>query len=278
MADRTAHPAPPPPSPSSPHPCRAAARHPLNLPLTLGYISGQYHAYAASGAGLSAALTGGVGRAGSATGARKVAFTDPTINALAADLAEDKVAHVTALRAQIGAAAAAQPAIDLSTGATGAFSIAMQRAGGAAAGQSFDPYADDEHYLLGAFLLENAVAASYRTLLLADPDLASATTIAAQLADAIYHGGVIRALLDDRVAANPAIDATLAKISAMQALLDGSNLGDQTLAGGTASSNLIDAEGRPIPFTRASGQVLSALYLTNAGPGGFLPAGANGIG
>ncbi|WP_165800914.1 MULTISPECIES: ferritin-like domain-containing protein [Bacteria] len=254
------------------------ATHPLNLPLTLAYLSGQYHAYAARGTGLPTVLTTGVGLAGSTTGARQVSFADPAIAALAADLASDKTAHVTTLRAEMGTAAAAQPAINLSAGATGAFSIAMQRAGIVAPGQAFDPYADDEHFLLGALLIENAVAATYRTLLLAGSATAGNATLTAQLADAIYHGGLIRALLDDRAAANPEIDAMVGKIGAMQAMLDGSNVGDQTLAGGSAtSSNLLDAEGRPIPFTRATLQVLSALYVSNAGPGGFLPAGANGV-
>lgn len=36
--------------------------------------------------------------------------------------------------------------------------------------------------------------------------------------------------------------------------------------------------GCPIPFTRGSTQILKTLYLSpSATPGGFLPAGANGV-
>ena len=101
---------------------------------------------------------------------------------------------------------------------------------------------------------------------------------AAHLADSIYHGGVIRALLDDRAATTPAVDAMLGRIGTMLATLDGTQGSDQILPGGdTNSSNLLDAEGRPIPFTRTDRQVLNALYLSATGPGGFLPQGAVGI-
>lgn len=260
-------------APASP----GATANPLNLPLMLAYVGGQFYSYAARGSGLPGALTGGTGRAGGATGARQVTFDDPAIARLAGDLADDKAAHVTGLRNKLGAMAAAQPAIDLSAAASGAFSIAAQRAGIVSAGQPFDPYSDDEHFLIGGLLIENAGAATYRSLLLGEPNADIAATVGEHLADAIYHGGLFRALLDDRAAANPGLDATVTKMTAMLATLDGA-VGDQAVAGASpASSNLFDAEGRPIPFTRTSTQVLRALYLSDAGVGGFLPMGANGV-
>lgn len=264
--------------PAPPVSVAAAIAHPLNLPLMLAYLGAQYHATAAHGTGLTQASTAGAGRAGTAAGARQVSFAEPTIAALAAELADEKTAQVAALRTSIGTAVAAQPTIDLSTGSTAAFSIAAQRAGLVAAGQAFDPYAGDDAFLLGGFLIEYAAAATYRTLLLTGADDAVTAAASAQLADAIYHGGLIRALLDDRATANPAIAASVAKISAMLTALDGTNVGDQSMAGGGASANLLDAGGLPIPFTRATAQVLNALYLSGAGAGGFLPMGANGIG
>lgn len=259
-------------------PAAASGSHPLNLALNLAYLGAAYHGFAARGAGLSADLTGGIGKAGAASGARQATFSDPLIAARAAELADDKQAHVVALRGQIGTLAAAQPQIDLSTGSSGAFATAAQGAGIVATGSGFDPYASDTNFLIGAFLIENAGAAAYRTLLARNGDVAGTTVLTDQLADAIYNGGLIRALLDDRTAADPVLGQAIAELGAMLAKIDGTNVGDQTLAGATGtSSDILDADGRPIPFTRASEQVLKVLSLSGSGIGGFLPAGANGV-
>ena len=258
-------------------PPSAAVTHPLNLALMLAYLGAQYHAVASRGSGLPATLTGGTGNAGAVTGGRRVTFADPMIAALAVELADEKAAQVATLRTAIGTAVAAQPAIDLSTGTTSAFAIADQRAGIVAGGQAFDPYAGDTAFLLGGFLIEYAVAASYRTLLLTGGDSAATTAASTLLADAIYQGGLIRSLLDHQADANPAIGAALTQVTAMLTAVDGTNVGNQTLSGNGTGANLLDADGRPIPFTRATGQVLNALYLSNGGAGGFLPMGANGV-
>lgn len=259
-------------------PTPVATATPLGLALNLAYLGAQYYGIAARGVGLPASLTSGAGIAGVASGGRQATFADPLIAGFAVELADDKQAQVAALRGQIGAGVAAQPAIDVSTGARGAFSVAAQGAGIVAPGAAFDPYASDDNFLIGALLLENAVAAAHRTLLGPTTDTAIATLVTAQLGDAIYHGGLVRALLDGRIGANPTLDKAVTNTTALLASLDGSNIGDQTLAGSSgASSNLFDADGRAIPFTRADAQILKALYLSNGVAGGFLPAGANGV-
>ncbi|MBM6577485.1 ferritin-like domain-containing protein [Microvirga sp. SRT01] len=251
--------------------------HVLNLALNLAYLGAQFYGHAASGAGLPGDLTGGIGMAGAVSGARAASFQDPMIAGYAAELAVDKQAHVVALRRQIGTAAAAQPAMDLSGTGGGAFAVAAQGAGIVAAGAAFDPYASDGNFLLGALLVENAVAAAYRTLTVKG-DEESAAIVAEHLADSIYHGGLIRTLLDDRAASDASIDRAVVGTTTLLAKLDGTDMGDQTLAGAVGvSSNLFDADGRPIPFTRDTAQVLKGLYLSTSGVGGFLPRGANGI-
>lgn len=262
------------PAPGTGATAAAPSTHPLNLALNLAYLGAQYYGYAARGAGLPANLTGGVGQLGTVTGARQASFGDALVAAFAKELADDKQRHVEALRTRLGPLAAAQPVLDLSTGSTSAFSIAAQGAGIVRAGSAFDPYADNTKFLLGAFLVENAVAAAYRTLLTQTED----PTIADHLGDAIYHGGLIRALLDDKAAADPSIDTALTNAGALFASLDGSDIGDQSLAGASGlSSNILDGEGRPIPFTRAAPQILKSLYLSSTGIGGFMPSGANGV-
>lgn len=257
-------------------PAAAGATSAINLALTLGYVGAQYYGVAARGTGLAGAATSGVGQTGTASGGRMVAFADPIVAGHAAELADDKAAHVAALRTQLAGAAAAQPAIDLSP--AGAFSRAARQAGLVATGVTFDPYADDASFLTGAFLLENAVAAAYRTLLAQTADATAAALIGAQLGDAIYHGGLIRSLLDERAATDPTLDRAMLTAAQAMLTLDGTAGGDlSAAAAGGIAANLADAEGRPIPFTRDAAQVLRTLTLSTGGIGGFLPAGANGL-
>lgn len=257
----------------------AAASHPLALPLNLAYLGGNFYGFAAHGAALASGATAGSGAAGSANGGRQAALVDPIVGALAAELAADKAAHVATLRSAIGSAVPAQPAIDLSPRAGGAFSLAAQGAGIVTAGAAFDPYADDKAFLLGAFLIEHATAAAYRTFLFQNPDGgAGADVVANALADAIYHGGAIRSLLDARAQSDGSIDPVLRNAAALFAALDGSNVGDQTLGGASGiSADVFDADGVPIPFTRAPDQILKVVYLSSGGVGGFFPAGVNGV-
>lgn len=252
--------------------------HPLNLALTLAYLGAQFYGYASRGTGLSSDLTIGIGRSGAVTGARLATFDDAVVAGYAGELADDKHSHVVALRARIGALAAAQPALDLSASTEGAFTNAAQGTGFVGANGAFDPYASAEDFLFGAFLIENTVAAAYRTCLLQSDDASVVAIVTAHLADAIYHGGLIRTLLEDKAATNVAIGRAVSNVGLLLATLDGSNIGDQTLAGASGvSSNLLDDDGRPIPFTRTTAQVLKTLYLSSTSVGGFLPAGANGI-
>lgn len=255
-------------------PVAAVSAHPLGLALNLAYLGAQYYGFAARGSGLSAAMTSGVGIAGSVIGPRQATFADPLVFALATELAEDKQTHVATLRERIGAQVPAQPPLDLSAGPRGAFSTLAQSAGILPPGAAFDPYTDDGNFLIGAFVIENAVAAAYRTALAQTSDPAMAML----LAEAIYHGGAVRTALDARASSNAAIDTALTNASRQLSTLDGTNVGDQSLTGAVGtSSNLVDAEGRPIPFTRANAQVLKVLYLSSNGVGGFLPSGANGV-
>ena len=103
----------------------------LNFALNLEYLEAQFYAYAAGGAGLPATLLGASPGAVTATGARRVdgLDADPVVRDYAREIAADEVAHVTFLRTQLGTTAVAQPAIDISVGATSAFGKAAVAAG-----------------------------------------------------------------------------------------------------------------------------------------------------
>lgn len=248
----------------------------LNLALNLAYLGAQYHGRAVGGGGLSSAMITGIGRPGVVLGSRGVAFADPTIAATAADLAADKADQVASLRLRLGGAAAAMPVLDLSPSVDGAFTRTA-RAAGLVSSAAFDPYASDGNYLLGAFMIEDGVAATLRGMSVTAPDAVS-SPLDDDLAHAIYTGGLVRALLDQQAAADPALGENLTRLCAALARFDGSDVGDQAMTNaGSGSANLTDAAGRPIPFMRSTDQTLRLMMLCAGARGGFLPYGANGL-
>jgi len=119
----------------------------LNFALQLEYLEANFYSYAAFGTPISSALTAGVGTQGSvqlpsteAGRPRAVRFDDPVIAQYAREIAYDEIAHVTYLRNAIGAAAAAQPAINISGDATGSFTTAARASNVVTGTATFDPY------------------------------------------------------------------------------------------------------------------------------------------
>ncbi len=89
----------------------------LNFFLNLAYLQAEVYAYATTGKGIAASLQGA--NPGASNGGAQVAFTDPAVAAIAAELAADELAHVTLLRTALGGAAADKPALNLDALALG---------------------------------------------------------------------------------------------------------------------------------------------------------------
>lgn len=105
----------------------------LNFALNLEYLEAEFYAYATTGQGIAAQGIGtsGVGTAGATTGGVQTTFTNTITQSVAGQIAADETQHVTLLRAALGAAAIAKPAINLSAGgsfATMAQFLALSRA------------------------------------------------------------------------------------------------------------------------------------------------------
>jgi hypothetical protein len=250
----------------------------LNFALNLEYLEAQFYAFAATGSGLPANLLGGTGTQGAVTGGRQVAFTDPQVAQHAREIAIDERQHVAFLRSALGSAAVAQPAIDIGSTATSAFSAAARAAGLVGAGQPFDPYANDENFLLGAFIFEDVGVTAYKG---ASPLITNKTFLEAAagiLAAEAYHAGLIRTVLYGKGLQTPSLRAATEAISDARDSLDGPTDVDQGVAQRGAESNIVPTDANALAFSRTPGDVLNIVYLTAAAAqqGGFFPAGVNG--
>ncbi len=250
----------------------------LNFALNLEYLEAQFYAYAVTGAGLPENLLGGTGARGAVSGGRRVAFTDPIVQQYATEIYQDEVAHVAFLRSQLTSFAVAQPAIDVSASATGAFSAAARAAGLVGAGQAFDPYLNDENFLLGAFIFEDVGVTAYKGAAPLISSKAYLEAAAGILAAEAYHAGLIRTILYRKGLATPSLRAATESISNARDSLDGGSDLDQGIAQIGDQSNIVPTDGNGLAFSRSAGQVLNIVYLTNtaAAAGGFFPAGVNG--
>ena len=250
----------------------------FNFLLNLEYLEAQYYAFAVNGAGLPAAQLTGTGTQGAATGGRKVTFADPLVAQYAREIAADEAAHVEFLRLALGASAVAQPAIDIGTAAGGAFSTLARSAGLIGAGQSFDPYASDENFLLGAFILEDVSVTAYRgaTALVANKALLE--SIGGILSVEAHHAAMVRATLAAKGVATPALVDATEDLSGARDALDGASDSDQGVRPVGAASNVAPLDANGLAFTRTPAQVLNIAYLdrTAVAQGGFFPAGVNG--
>jgi hypothetical protein len=276
-------PAPTPPPTSTPAPTPAPTPTPtanidpdiFNFALNLEYLEAQFYVYAVSGQGLPDSALSGTGTRGNAnfTGARQVPFQDPVVRAYAREIAADEEAHVAFIRRTLGAAAVAQPALDLSVSATSAFSNAARAAGLIGAGQSFDPYADDNNFLLGAFIFEDVGVTAYKGAARLITNKGFLEAAAGILAAEAYHAGLIRTVLYGKGIRPPTEQISTARDS-----LDGPSDIDQGVAQIGDASNIVPTDANGLAFSRSAGQVLNIVYLNRLAvtAGGFFPAGVNG--
>lgn len=250
----------------------------LNFALNLEYLEAQFYAFAVNGTGLANGDLTGTGTQGAVTGGRQVNFTDPIVAQYAREIAGDEIAHVKFLRQQLGASAVAQPAIDIGTDPNGAFSSAARAAGLIGAGQSFDPYASDENFLLGAFIFEDVGVTAYKG---AAPLITNKTYLEAAagiLAVEAYHAAIVRTTLYGKGIDTPSLRTSADAISNARDSLDGTSDLDQGISPIGDLSNIVPLDANGIAFSRSTAQVLNIAYLKagTASSGGFFPAGVNG--
>jgi len=240
----------------------------LNFALNLEYLEAEFYLRAVTGSGLPADLITGIDPQGGVVGGRPVPFATTAVKRIAQEIAADEKAHVAFLRSALGGAKVSRPAIDL----RGSFTAAALAAGVITKGQTFDPFASEENFLLGAFLFEDVGVTAYKG---AAPLIYNKTYLGAAagiLAVEAYHAGIIRTTLNAKGLQVPAT-----KISDARDSLDGPTDDDQGLTLGGVQ-NLVPTDANALVYGRTAERVLNIVYLTpnQIDKGGFFPEGING--
>lgn len=254
----------------------------LNFALNLEYLEAEYYLYAFKGTGLDSepgvVLTGTGGAPGAVTikANPQVPFASTLVAQYAREIAEDEKNHVIALRATIeslGATPASRPPINLRE----SFDTLAQAAG---IGPSFDPFANDTNFLLGAFIFEDVGVTAYKG---AAPLLTNKTVLEAAagiLSVEASHSAVIRtSLLAMSPTSMTPIADNVKKISDLRDILDGAGDLDQPLfeVANPNNANLVVTDAFGIAFSRTTRQVLNIVYgAAGASSGLFFPTGLRG--
>jgi len=271
----------------------------LNFALNLEYLEAEFYLRAATGSGLLAADVGS--NPGTVTGGAQVTGLTTAQQNILNEIAYDEQEHVRFLRSAITAAGAtpvARPTIDI----TNSFNALASAAG---IGATFNPYANFNTFLVGAFVFEDVGVTAYSG---AAPLISTAGIAAGYLAAAAgilaveaYHAAYVRTSLTGGAIAQGTTAypyLTYAnQVSALRATLGGGNETALTIPSGTGpfvttiptpSAIIAATSANAIAYARTTDQVLHIVYgsLSNTAgattpaagvaKGGFFPNGLNG--
>lgn len=241
----------------------------LNFALNLEYLEAEFYLRAVYGEGLKDNQIDGTGKLGQVTGGKQVKFESKLAAQYAREIASDERAHVDFLRAALGDAKVARPAIDLDD----AFTAAARAAGLVGPDERFDAFANEDNFLLGAFVFEDVGVTAYKG---GAPLITNKTFLEAAagiLAVEAYHAGLVRTVLLSK-----GLEDAAGAISDARDSLDGPTDLDQGIVDADGNSNIVPTDDNAIAFSRDPFQVHNIVYLTpeEATSGGFFPNGTNG--
>ncbi len=239
----------------------------FNFALNFEYLGAEFYLHAAYGTSLGAGDIEGTGAQGSVSGGRQVPFQDPLIRSIAQEFATDEVGHTRFLRAILGGARIARPAIDFAN----SFTAFARFAGLVPANGTFDAFANDDNFLLSAFIFEDVCVTALKG---ASPLIRNNEFLegaAGLLATEGYQAGILRTQLALR-----GQFAQAQQVSDLRDYFDGPTDIDQGI-GTAAVPNIVPTDANSIAFSRTPEQVRNIAYgTTNGQPSGFFPNGLNG--
>ena len=267
----------------------------LNFALNLEYLEAEFYLRAVTGNGVPTADGGGA--TVTIPGVSKVNFTSSFIQAIAVEQAQTELQHIRALRATItsnGGTPINQPALNY----TDAFNTIAFNAG---IGSSFNPFADQLSYLIGALTFPDVGVTAYTggAALLKDKNILNAA--AGFQATEAYHAGMFRNVLSYQALSSK--DTTYLnyfnQVVQLRSRLGGGNETTLSPGAGTlpaygaasattgrvaytpvAASTIVAADSDALAYARTTDQVLHIVYGTTPGTytasGGFFPSGMNG--
>lgn len=247
----------------------------LNFALNLEYLEAEYYLRATTGKGLEAEGIGVNGSDGTQAGKvivkknPKVKFATAAFEDYANEIAIDERNHVRFIREALAANSAsivARPKIDLDK--------SFDALGKLIGLKSFDPFANELNFLIGAFIFEDVGVTAYKgaSPLLTDKGILEAA--AGILGVEAYHAGVVRTLL---YAQGPAVRKIIRSISGVRSLLDNSETDLDQGVVKNREANLVPTDGNSIAYSRSTRQVLNIVYgKVDASKGLFFPDGLNG--
>ena len=210
----------------------------------------------------------GTGTSDTAGGGHQVPFQDPLVRAVAEEFGADELGHVLFLRRILGDSAIAQTRIDFDQGFTafGRFSGLVPPDG------TFDAFANDDNFLIGAMILEDVCVTALKGAVPFIRNNEFLEGAAGLLATEAYQAGIIRTLMAQR-----GLFKQAQQVSDLRDYFDGPSDIDQGI--GTAQQiNIVPADNNSIALSRTPEQVRNIAYgTTNGQPGGFFPLGLNGV-
>ena len=201
----------------------------LNFALNLEYLEAQFYNLAVSGVtidklSMPVPISVNGGNGGTVTvkpSFAKVPFVDTAVAAYAAETAMEETKHVLFLQSALATAAVSMPNIDLYN----SFNTLATVAGIAS---TFDPFASDATFLIGAYIFEDVGVTAYHG---AAPSITDKTTLTKAVgihAVEAYHAGLVRLSINRLDAGSGVLTGYTQKISATRSAL--ANPGGKPLA------------------------------------------------